>query len=30
VFEKGFLQDVRHNLRELAEILFQTGSRKRR
>jgi len=27
MFEKGFLQDVRHNLWEIAGMIFQTGSR---
>ena len=26
MFEKGFLQDVRHNLWEIAGMIFQTGS----
>ena len=26
MFEKGFLQDVRHNLWEIAGMLFQTRS----
>lgn len=26
MFEKGFLQNVRHNLQEIAGIIFQTGS----
>jgi hypothetical protein len=25
MFEKGFLQNVRHNLQEIAGIIFQTG-----
>ena len=29
MFEKGFLQDVRHNLWEIAGMIFQTGSRHR-
>jgi hypothetical protein len=27
VFEKGFLQDVRHNLWEIAGMIFQTRSK---
>ena len=27
MFEKGFLQDVRHTLWEIAGMIFQTGSR---
>ena len=26
MFEKDFLQNVRHNLQEIAGIIFQTGS----